>query len=219
MKSSSSDSSAMNRSASFRKAIRLPVRRRGLFGLPGGVAEGTDRHQQSRDDLLRKIHPPPQEDGQADELPARRGTQQVAGVIAESARLGIHTFTGMYVADNNPVAALTNAAHEPARRVTSRGITESPCRSGPGSRTPGVVRERRPGDARRRHADRTGSYRGRSRDRARQGLRSGLHRFVRGSRRGLGITRRYRQRRVPPAGSSRRTSGSYREIAATWSRT
>ena len=86
------------------------------FGLPGGVAEGTDRHQQ--------------EDGQADELPARRGAQQVAGVIAESARLGIHTFTGMYLADNNPVAALTNAAHEPARRVTLRGITESPCRSG-----------------------------------------------------------------------------------------
>ncbi len=37
---------------------------------------------------------------------------------------GIHTFTGMYLADNNPVAALINEAHEPAEQATSRGITE-----------------------------------------------------------------------------------------------
>ena len=37
---------------------------------------------------------------------------------------GIHTFTGMYLADNSPVAALINAADEPSNRVTSRGVTE-----------------------------------------------------------------------------------------------
>jgi RimJ/RimL family protein N-acetyltransferase len=37
---------------------------------------------------------------------------------------GIHEFTGMYLADNSPVAALINAADEPANQVTSRGITE-----------------------------------------------------------------------------------------------
>jgi hypothetical protein len=37
---------------------------------------------------------------------------------------GIHTFTGMHLADNSPVAALITAADEPPNRVTSRGITE-----------------------------------------------------------------------------------------------
>ena len=37
---------------------------------------------------------------------------------------GVHTFTGMYLADNRPVAALINAADEPVNRVTSRGIAE-----------------------------------------------------------------------------------------------
>jgi hypothetical protein len=46
-------------------------------------------------------------------------------VLAQAAReRGIHTFTGMYPADNSPVAALTNAADEPANRDTSRGVTE-----------------------------------------------------------------------------------------------
>ena len=37
---------------------------------------------------------------------------------------GIHTFTGTYLADNSPVAALINAADEHANRVTSHGIAE-----------------------------------------------------------------------------------------------
>jgi RimJ/RimL family protein N-acetyltransferase len=37
---------------------------------------------------------------------------------------GMHTFTGMYLADNSPVAALINAADEPANQVTSHGIAE-----------------------------------------------------------------------------------------------
>ena len=46
-------------------------------------------------------------------------------VLAQAAsERGIHTFTGMYLADNSPVAALINAAGEPANRVTSRGIAE-----------------------------------------------------------------------------------------------
>ena len=75
---------------------------------------------------------PAEQDGAADVaiavIPAWRG----AGLAGELVRMltraaserGIHTFTGMYLADNYPVAALTNEAHEPANRVTSRGITQ-----------------------------------------------------------------------------------------------
>jgi RimJ/RimL family protein N-acetyltransferase len=75
---------------------------------------------------------PAEQDGAADVaiavIPGWRGV----GLAGELLRLlaqavserGIHTFTGMYFADNSPVAALISAADEPANRVTSRGITE-----------------------------------------------------------------------------------------------
>jgi GNAT superfamily N-acetyltransferase len=75
---------------------------------------------------------PAEQDGAADVaiavIPGWRG----AGLAGELLRMlaqaavqrGIHTFTGMYLADNSPVAALINAMDEPANRVTSHGITE-----------------------------------------------------------------------------------------------
>ena len=75
---------------------------------------------------------PAEQDGAADVaiavIPAWRGAGlagELLHVLAQAAsERGIHTFTGMYLADNSPVAALTNEAHEPANRVTSRGITQ-----------------------------------------------------------------------------------------------
>ena len=75
---------------------------------------------------------PAEQDGAADVaiavLPGWRGVGlagELLHVLAQAAsERGIHTFTGMYFADNSPVAALTNEAHEPAKRATSRGITQ-----------------------------------------------------------------------------------------------
>ena len=75
---------------------------------------------------------PAEQDGAAEVaiaiVPGWRGAGlagELLHMLAEAAsERGIHTFTGMYLADNNPVAALLNAAHEPAKRATSRGITE-----------------------------------------------------------------------------------------------
>jgi RimJ/RimL family protein N-acetyltransferase len=75
---------------------------------------------------------PAEQDGAADVaiavIPAWRGVGlagELLRLLAQAAsERGIHTFTGMYLADNSPVAALINAADEPAKRVTSRGITE-----------------------------------------------------------------------------------------------
>ena len=75
---------------------------------------------------------PAGQDGAADVaiavIPGWRGAGlagELLHVLAQAAsERGIHTFTGMYFADNNPVAALINAAHEPANRATSLGITE-----------------------------------------------------------------------------------------------
>ena len=75
---------------------------------------------------------PAERDGAADVaiavIPGWRG----AGLAGELLRMlaqaagqrGIHTFTGMYLADNSPVAALIDAMDEPANRVTSHGIAE-----------------------------------------------------------------------------------------------
>jgi RimJ/RimL family protein N-acetyltransferase len=49
---------------------------------------------------------------------------------------GIHTFTGMYLADNRPVTALINAADEPANRVASHGIAEFSVQLQPPDRGP-----------------------------------------------------------------------------------
>jgi GNAT superfamily N-acetyltransferase len=61
-------------------------------------------------------------------IPGWRGAGlagELLRVLAQAAsERGIHTFSGMYLADNSPVAALITAADEPAHRVTSRGITE-----------------------------------------------------------------------------------------------
>jgi len=61
-------------------------------------------------------------------IPGWRGVGlagELLRLLAQAAsERGIHTFTGMYFADNSPVASLINAADEPAKRVTSRGITE-----------------------------------------------------------------------------------------------
>jgi len=75
---------------------------------------------------------PAGQDGAADVAiavtPGWRGAglaSELLHVLAQAAsERGIHTFTGMYLADNSPVAALITAADEPANRVTSRGITE-----------------------------------------------------------------------------------------------
>jgi GNAT superfamily N-acetyltransferase len=75
---------------------------------------------------------PAEQDGTADVAiavsPSWRGVGlagELLRVLAQAAsERGMHTFTGMYLAGNSPVAALINAADEPANRVTSRGITE-----------------------------------------------------------------------------------------------
>ena len=75
---------------------------------------------------------PAEQDGAAEVaiaiVPGWRGAGlagELLHMLAEAAsERGIHTFTGMYLADNNPVAALINAAPEPAKLATSRGITE-----------------------------------------------------------------------------------------------
>ncbi len=75
---------------------------------------------------------PAEQDGTADVAiavtPGWRGVGlagELLRVLAQAAsERGIHTFTGMYLADNRPVEALINEADEPANRVTSRGITE-----------------------------------------------------------------------------------------------
>jgi hypothetical protein len=54
----------------------------------------------------------------------RSATRFALVAVEPASERGIHTFTGMYLADNSPVAALINAADESANRVTSRGITE-----------------------------------------------------------------------------------------------
>jgi len=75
---------------------------------------------------------PAGQDGTADVAIAVTPGWRDVGLAGELLRLlaqaaserGIHTFTGMYLADNRPVAALVNAADEPANRVTSHGIAE-----------------------------------------------------------------------------------------------
>jgi hypothetical protein len=82
-------------------------------GLPSGYPRGYRRLVTLRDGrsvLIRPVLP--------SDAPA------LAESIQAAAERGIHTFTGMYLADNSPVAALIDAADEPAYRVTSRGITE-----------------------------------------------------------------------------------------------
>ena len=55
----------------------------------------------------------------------RDGRSVLIRMLAQAAsERGIHTFTGAYLADNRPVAALINAVDDPANRVTSRGIAE-----------------------------------------------------------------------------------------------
>ena len=75
---------------------------------------------------------PGEQDGTADVAivvtPGWRGVglaSELLRMLAQAASgRGIHTFTGMYLAENRPVAALIHAADEPAIRVTSRGIAE-----------------------------------------------------------------------------------------------
>jgi len=75
---------------------------------------------------------PAEQDGAADVAMAVIAGWRGVGLAGELLRMlaqaasqrGIDTFTGMYFADNSPVAALINAMDEPANRVTSRGITE-----------------------------------------------------------------------------------------------
>ena len=75
---------------------------------------------------------PAGQDGAADVaiavIPGWRGAglaSELLHVLAQAAaERGIHTFTGMYLADNSPVAALITAADEPANRATSGGVTE-----------------------------------------------------------------------------------------------
>jgi GNAT superfamily N-acetyltransferase len=75
---------------------------------------------------------PAEQDGTADVaitvIPGWRGVglaSELLRMLAQAAsERGIHTFTGMYLADNTPVAALINAMDEPANQATSRGITE-----------------------------------------------------------------------------------------------
>ncbi len=75
---------------------------------------------------------PGEQDGAADVAIAVTPGWRHVGLATELLRMlaqaaserGIHTFTGMYLADNRPVTALINGADEPADQVTSRGITE-----------------------------------------------------------------------------------------------
>ena len=75
---------------------------------------------------------PAERDGTADVAIAVTPGWRGVGLAGELLRMlaqaaserGIHTFTGMYLADNRPVEALINAADEPANRVTSHGIAE-----------------------------------------------------------------------------------------------
>jgi RimJ/RimL family protein N-acetyltransferase len=75
---------------------------------------------------------PAEQDGTAEVAIAVTPGWRDVGLASELLRLlaqaaserAIHTFTGMYLADNRPVTALINAADEPANRVTSHGIAE-----------------------------------------------------------------------------------------------
>ena len=75
---------------------------------------------------------PAERDGTADVAIAVTPGWRDVGLAGELLRMlaqaagerGIHTFTGTYLADNSPVAALINAADEHANRVTSHGIAE-----------------------------------------------------------------------------------------------
>ena len=87
---------------------------------------------------------PAEQDGAADVAiavtPGWRGAGlagELLHVLAQAAsERGIHTFTGMYLVHNSPVAALTNAAHEPAERATSRGVTKFSVPLRPADRAP-----------------------------------------------------------------------------------
>ena len=75
---------------------------------------------------------PAEQDGTADVAIAVTPGWRDVGLAGELLRMlaqaagerGIHTFTGTYLADNSPVAALINEADEHANRVTSHGIAE-----------------------------------------------------------------------------------------------
>ncbi len=75
---------------------------------------------------------PAEQDGTADVGIAVTPGWRGAGLAGELLRLlaqaaserGIHAFTGTYLADNSPVAALIHAADEPANWVTSHCIAE-----------------------------------------------------------------------------------------------
>ena len=75
---------------------------------------------------------PAEQDGTADVAIAVTPGWRDVGLAGELLRLlaqaaserSIHTFTGTYLADNSPVAALINEADEHANRVTSHGIAE-----------------------------------------------------------------------------------------------
>ena len=69
---------------------------------------------------------------------------------------GIHTFTGTYLADNSPVAALINEADEHANRVTSHGIAEFSVPLPPGSSALGPDHEGHRCVAGQADGDRTG---------------------------------------------------------------
>ena len=75
---------------------------------------------------------PAEQDGTADVAIAVTPGWRDVGLAGEQLRMlaqaaserGIHTFTGTYLADNSPVAALIHEADERANRVTSHGIAE-----------------------------------------------------------------------------------------------
>lgn len=52
------------------------------------------------------------------------GTELVQLLAQAAAERGIHTFTGIYLAENRPVAALISDASAVADKVTDQGITE-----------------------------------------------------------------------------------------------
>ena len=92
---------------------------------------------------------PAEQDGTADIAIAVTPGWRDAGLATELIRMlaqaaserGIHTFTGTYLADNRPVAALINAVDDPANRVTSRGIAEFSVALPPPDRGPsGTIR-------------------------------------------------------------------------------
>ena len=75
---------------------------------------------------------PAEQDGAADVAIAVTPGWRDVGLAAELLRMlaqaaserGIHTFSGMYLADNRPVAALINEVDEPANQASSRGIAK-----------------------------------------------------------------------------------------------